>query len=52
MDDILEYKNELYSISNIDADKNSIFPEESFFEHVSEMLSEAGIMDDVPSLSD
>lgn len=47
MDDILEYKNELYSISNIDADKNSIFPEESFFEHVSEMLSEAGIMDDV-----
>lgn len=39
MDDILEYKNELYSISNIDADKNSIFPEESFFEHVSRCLS-------------
>ncbi|MEL0636394.1 AIPR family protein [Marinomonas sp. TI.3.20] len=47
MDDILEYKNELYSISNIDADKNSIFPEESFFEHVGEMLSEAGILDDI-----
>lgn len=47
MDDVLAYKNELYSISNIDADKNSIFPEESFFEHVSEMLSEAGILDDV-----
>ncbi|AEE24897.1 Abortive phage infection [Glaciecola sp. 4H-3-7+YE-5] len=47
MDDLLEYKNELYSISNIDADKNEIFPEESFFEHVSEMLSEAGILDDV-----
>lgn len=47
MDDLLVYKNELYSISNIDADKNEIFPEESFFEHVSEMLSEAGILDDV-----
>lgn len=47
MDDLLEYKNELYSISNIDADKNSIFPEESFFEHVSDMLSDAGILDDV-----
>ena len=47
MDDILEYKNELYSIANIDADKNSIFPEESFFEYVSEMLSDAGVLDDV-----
>lgn len=47
MDDLLEYKNELYSISNNDADKNEIFPEESFFEHVSELLSEAGILDDV-----
>lgn len=47
MDDLLEYKNELYSISNIDADKNEIFPEESFFEHVSDMLSDAGILDDV-----
>ena len=47
MDDILDYKNDLYSISNIDADKNSTFPEESFFEHVSDMLSEAGILDDV-----
>jgi len=47
MDDLLEYKNELYSISNIDADKNSIFPEESFFEHVSDMLSEAGVLEDV-----
>lgn len=47
MDDLLEYKNELYSISNIDADKNAIFPEESFFEHVSDMLSEAGVLDDV-----
>jgi hypothetical protein len=47
MDDLLEYKNELYNISNIDADKHEIFPEESFFEHVSDMLSEAGILDDV-----
>jgi hypothetical protein len=47
MDDLLAYKNELYSISNNDADKNEIFPEESFFEHVSELLSEAGILDDV-----
>ena len=47
MADLLEYKNELYSISNIDADKSSTFPEESFFEHVSEMLSDAGVLDDV-----
>ncbi len=47
MDDLLEYKNELYSISNIDADKNSVFPEESFFEYVSNMLSDAGVLDDV-----
>jgi hypothetical protein len=47
MDDLLKYKNELYSISNIDADRNEIFPEESFFEYVSDMLSDAGILDDV-----
>lgn len=47
MDDLLDYKNELYSISNIDADKNAIFPEESFFECVSEMLADAGVLDDV-----
>lgn len=47
MDDLLQYKNEIYSISNLDAEKNATFPEESFFEYVSELLSEAGILDDV-----
>jgi len=47
MVDILEYKNELYTISNIGADQNETFPEESFFDYVSEMLSDAGVLDDV-----
>lgn len=47
MDNLLEYKNEIYSISNIDADSKSVFPEESFFEYATEMLSEAGVLDNV-----
>ncbi|NQZ28181.1 MAG: AIPR family protein [Colwellia sp.] len=47
MDDLLEYKNELFNSANIDADANEIFPEESFFEYVSVMLAEAGILDNV-----
>lgn len=47
MDELLQYKNEIYSVSNLDAQKKATFPEESFFEYVSELLSEAGILDDV-----
>jgi hypothetical protein len=47
MDELLQYKNEIYSISNLDAERNATFPEESFFEYVSELLSEAGILDDI-----
>ncbi len=47
MDDLTEYKNELYNQANISADANDLFPEESFFERVSEMLSGVGILDDV-----
>ena len=47
MDDLLEYKNELFNIATIDADVNEIFPEESFFEYVSDLLSDAGILDNV-----
>jgi len=47
MDELLEYKNEIYYSANSDADKNELFPEESFFEYVSEMLSEAGVLDNI-----
>jgi hypothetical protein len=47
MDDLLEYKNQIFNDANIDADANEIFPEESFFEHVSDLLSQAGILDNV-----
>jgi len=47
MDDLLEYKNELFNIASIDADANEVFPEESFFEYVSELLGESGILDNV-----
>jgi hypothetical protein len=47
MDDLTEYKNEIYNQANISADANGLFPEESFFEIVSEMVSGAGILDDV-----
>lgn len=47
MDDLKEYKNQLYTQSNFGAEADSKFPEESFFEIISEMLSEAGILDNV-----
>lgn len=47
MDDLLEYKNELFNIATIDADANEVFPEESFFEYVSDLLSSTGILDNV-----
>ena len=47
MDELTEYKNELYNQANISADANGIFPEESFFEIVSEMVSGAGILDNI-----
>lgn len=47
MDDLLEYKNELFHTSSIDAEANELFPEESFFEYVSELLSNSGILDNV-----
>lgn len=47
MDELLQYKNEIFSISNLEAEQNQIFPEESFFEYVADLLSEAGILDDV-----
>ena len=47
MDELLEYKNELYGLANIGADANDIFPEESFFENISDLLSGAGVLDNV-----
>jgi hypothetical protein len=47
MDDLLEYKNELFNITSIESGANEVFPEESFFEYVSQLLSEAGILDNV-----
>ncbi len=47
MDDLLEYKNEIFNYASIDADASEVFPEESFFEYVSELLGDAGILDNV-----
>ena len=47
MDELLEYKNEIFNITSIDADANEIFPEESFFEYVGELLGSAGILENI-----
>ncbi|MEH6544381.1 MAG: AIPR family protein [Porticoccaceae bacterium] len=47
MDELLEYKNEIFNAISIDSDTNEIFPEESYFEYVSDLLSNAGILDNV-----
>jgi len=47
MDELLEYKNEVLNSISIDADTNEVFPEESYFEYVSDLLSNAGILDNV-----
>lgn len=45
MDELSEYKKEIFSAISIDANNNEVFPEESYFEYVSEMLSNAGNLD-------
>lgn len=47
MDELLEYKNRVFNTISIDSDSNEIFPEESYFEYVSDLLSNAGILDNV-----
>lgn len=47
MDDLLDYKNRVYNTISIDSDNNEVFPEESYFDYVSELLSNAGILDNV-----
>jgi hypothetical protein len=47
MDELLEYKTEIFNSISIDSDSNEVFPEESYFEYVSDLLSSAGIMDNV-----
>lgn len=47
MDELLEYKNRVFNTISIDSDTNEIFPEESYFEYVSDLLSNAGILDNV-----
>lgn len=47
MNDLLEYKNKVFNTISIDSDNNEVFPEESYFEYVSELLSNAGILDNV-----
>lgn len=47
MDELLEYKNRVFNAISIDSDNNEVFPEESYFEYVSDLLSNAGILDNV-----
>lgn len=46
MKELLEYRNSTFDSRSPDSDGNSIFLEESFFIYVSDMLSNAGILDD------
>jgi hypothetical protein len=47
MDDLLEYKNGLLGAISLASEEKEVFPEESFFEYVSELLSSTGILDNV-----
>ena len=47
MDELLEYHRELFDLCAIGAEANESFPQESFFDFVSELLSNAGILDNV-----
>ena len=47
MDELVEYKNRIFNMIAIDSDNNEVFPEESYFEYVSDLLSDAGILDNV-----
>ena len=47
MDDLLEYHRELFDLCAIGAEANQAFPQESFFDFASDLLSNAGILDNV-----
>lgn len=47
MDELREYKNSIFHAISIESDSNEVFPKESYFEYVSELLSDAGILDNV-----
>ena len=47
MDDLLEYKREIFNAISFESNTNKVFPEESYFEYVSDLLSNANIMDNV-----
>ena len=47
MDDLLEYHGELFDLCAIGAEANHAFPQESFFDFASDLLSNAGILDNV-----
>jgi len=47
MDDLTEYKNDLFDTTSLFSEDNAVFPEESFFEYVSDLLGNTGILDNV-----
>lgn len=47
MDELLEYHQELFDLCSIGAEANTTFPQEGFFDFVHEMLSEAGVLDNI-----
>lgn len=47
MDELKEYKNTLFQSITVESDTNAVFPEESFFDYVSTLLADAGILDNV-----
>lgn len=47
MNELLEYKKKVFNTISIDSDNNEVFPGESFFEYVSDLLANAGVLDNV-----
>lgn len=47
MPDLQAYHQELFDLCSIGAEANDTFPQEGFFDYVHELLSEAGILDNI-----
>lgn len=47
MDELSEYKKQVFNSISIDSESKAVFPEESYFERVADLLSDVGILDNV-----
>lgn len=47
MNELKDYKNSIFQAISFESDANAVFPKESYFEYVSALLSDAGILDNI-----